>query len=635
MCGIAGYISVSGRYSPDKKKVKIMTDVLRHRGPDAEGQWTDDRVALGHRRLSIIDLDASSNQPLLSHDGRFIISFNGEIYNYIEIKEELKKEGHTFNTNSDTEVIIEAYRRYGEDCVKKFNGMWAFALYDIERAEVLFSRDRFGIKPLYTYTNDDCFVFASEMKSIRAVFTQIQDISETWIYRYINGKITEDIDEECYYKDIKRFPQSYNMMFDLTTGEKRYKKYWEVNEKEFYERWVKGKNPFRTFRTLFENAVKLRLRADVEVGVCLSGGIDSSGIVGVASKQKGDRIHTFSSVYNDSDCNEEFYIRKVNEKWNTIPHYIKPDETEEDFNEYIKDCVYHHDQPVGGASLYSQYMVMKGIKGHVKVVLDGQGADEMFAGYLPFYSRYLLDLAEKGDFWSKKRAIRTLAILTEEWPHIVGNISTDVIVRLIGIKNTNRYIRPSHNNEARRIRRDYPMFTDDFLKKINMEDDIDRIKCSSHLNTELCNQVISTSIPCLLHNEDANSMAFSIETRVPFLDYRLVEFSMALDGKYKIKNQWTKWVVRRALKKYLPKEVYKRKNKMGFPAPFARWLREGKSKDEIKGYIFRLAKRGIIPEETIKVIYNAHMEGRANFSNTLFRFYCLELWMEMDEGKLD
>lgn len=626
MCGIAGYIDKSNKHKTSKALVKRMTDKMIHRGPDAEGQWTDEHVALGHRRLSIIDLDAQSNQPMLSHDGKYVITFNGEIYNYIEIKKELSKKGAVFSTNSDTEVIIEAYREYGVDCINQFNGMWAFALYDIEEQKIVISRDRFGIKPVYTVDNDEVFIFASEIKAIIAAFPEENIPNETCIYRYLSSSVNEDTDEMCFYKNVKVFPPAHYMIYDLKEHTKEYVRYWNVDEQLFFDKWIKGKNPVKTFKKLFESAVGLRLRADVEVGACLSGGLDSSAIVGCASKKYGKQMHTFSSTYTDKECNEEPYIRKVNEKWNTIPHYIKPDDYENNFTKYIEDLTYHHDQPSNGASLYSQYMVMKGVQGNVKVVLDGQGADELFAGYIPYYSYYISDLMSKNTFWSKCKAIKMLTVVKKEWPDIIGAVSTDTIVSLVGLKNSFLFQNEDKIKDLK-VKRSAQLFTNEFVDKVHDKPQEKEIQCSSRLNTRLCNDVLNKSIPSLLHNEDGNSMTFSIESRVPFLDYRIVEFAIALDGKYKIRNQWTKWIIRKACKEYLPAEVARRKNKMGFPAPFARWLREGSSKEEIAKVIYEFGNRNIVPKETIDQFYKAHVNMEADFSDILFRFYSVELWI--------
>lgn len=627
MCGIAGYITKSGIVKPELNKVRIMTDSIIHRGPDAEGQWVDDSVALGHRRLSIIDLDEHSNQPMISGDGSCIITYNGEIYNYIEIREQLRENGVLFKTDSDTEVIIEAYKKYGIDCLKEFNGMWSFALYDIRSKRIIFSRDRFGIKPLYILDNDDIFAFASEIKAITALLPQENIVNENSVYRYLTGSVNEDTDENTFYKNIKIFPPAHYMVYDLEKKEGKYYRYWEVDEEAFHKKWIaENRKPTETFKKLFESAVELRLRADVPVGACLSGGLDSSAIVGCASKKFKRKMHTFSSIYTDKECNEEPYIKAVNDKWKTIPHYIRPDDYEKNFISYIDDITYHHDQPTNSASLYSQYMVMKGVQGHVKVVLDGQGADELFAGYMPYYSYYISDLIDKNTFFSRCKAVKMLSIVKSEWPENIGVINTDAIVRLVGIKNSFLF----QNNkkvENLKIKRGVKPLCDGFMKKVSDNYQSKEIKCSSILNTKLCNDVVTNSIPALLHNEDGNSMAFSIESRVPFLDYRIVEFAIALDGKYKIKNQWTKWIIRKACREYLPRQVATRKNKMGFPAPFSRWLLEGESKEQIKEIIYSFAKREIVPKETIDIYYKSHIDKQGDFSSILFKFFNLELWL--------
>lgn len=630
MCGIAGYINKSGKYQTSQKFVKKMTDQMVHRGPDAEGQWIDEKVALGHRRLSIIDLDAKSNQPMVSHDGKYIITFNGEIYNYIELKKELSAKGAVFKTNGDTEVIIEAYREYGVKCFNRFNGMWAFALYDIEQQTVILCRDRFGIKPLYTVDNNEVFSFASETKAILAVFPEENVLNETWIYRYLSGSRSEDSDDMCFYKNINIFPQAQYMIYDLKRNTKEYKKYWTINEEAFHRKWIQGKNPVKTFRKLFESAVGLRMRADVEVGACLSGGLDSSVIVGCMSKKYRKKVYTFSSVYEDEDCNEEMYIRKVNEKWKTIPYYIKPDDYEEDFIKYIEDITYHHDQPSTDASLFSQYMVMKSAQGNVKVLLDGQGADELFAGYTPYYLSYINDLVEKKTIAAKCQAIKIFVKIKKLWPDMMKLISTDTIVKVAGIKNS-FYFQTQNDINSRKFHLNTPLFTSEFLNKVDDRKRNKEIQCLSHLDTKLCKDIVYDSIPYLLHNEDGNSMAFSLESRVPFLDYRIVEFAIALDGRYKIRNCWTKWIIRKACKDYLPKEVLKRKEKMGFPAPFARWIREGKNKDIVAKIIYEFGNRNIVPIETIDQLYRAHMDMQADYNQILFRFLSLELWLRVCE----
>ncbi|MDD7056764.1 MAG: asparagine synthase (glutamine-hydrolyzing) [Selenomonadaceae bacterium] len=627
MCGIAGFIDKKRALAPHAARIKRMTDALEHRGPDDEGQWTQDNVALGHRRLSIIDLDQRSAQPLVSADGRFVITYNGEVYNYIELRRELEARGAQFRTESDTEVIMEAYRHYGTDCFNMFNGMWALCIYDRQAQKLIFSRDRFGVKPLYILDNAEVFAFASEAKGIIAGFPEENRPSLTALYRFFVLSVSENADAESYYQNIKIFPPATYMIYDLTTNEKQSGHYWEVNEELFYEKWIKGRDPYQTFRELFDDAVAIRLRSDVEVGSCLSGGIDSSSIVGCMSRAYGRTVSTFSSVYQDKSCNEEAYIRAVNERAGTQAHYIHPDDEEPHFTAHTQKINYHRDGPATGASAFSQYMVMKCAGDHVKVVLDGQGADEMFAGYLHYYTSFLLDLLREHTSESRQQALRTLVIFRHEWPELMNLISTDAVVDLVGINNSDAFFNQQQDDSNMKVKRSFQPYTAAFLRNAYENYQYREYKLRSELNTRLCNDILLNSIPAILHSEDANSMCFSVESRIPFLDYRLVEFALVLDGRHKLHDQWTKWVVRHSLREYLPEKVYKRTNKMGFPAPFARWLRTGASRDEFRDIIFAFKDRNIVPEQTIRGYYDAHMAGKADMSPQLYRFYSGELWL--------
>lgn len=630
MCGIAGFCYKGSELICPELLLKRMTDIMAHRGPDAEGQWSDGKVALGHRRLSIIELSSESNQPMVSIDGRFVLIFNGEIYNYIELKEELKQKGNTFKTNSDSEVIIEAYRSWGVDCFNRFNGMWALALYDKESQILILSRDRFGVKPLYYVHNDKHLVFASEMKAILAAFPEYRVRNNACISRYLMCSRNENSDSETFFKDIMSFPSAKYAVFSLVDNRMDFSDYWKVEYEIFYEKWIKGKNPYKTFRGLFENAILIRLRADVEVGACLSGGIDSSAIVGCASKKYGKRMHTFSSVYADEECNEEYYIKKVNEKWQTIPHYVWPDHDEKNLARFIKEITYYHEQPSNGASLYSQYKVMEEASKNVKVLLDGQGADELFAGYVLYYAYLVNELCQKNTFFSRFQALTIIGIICAIWPEVMASINTEYLVAILGLKNSLKFLNKSSVSNLR-LKRTYSMFTEEFKDATGIIEEKQRIipDCKSLLNNKLCSDVLYDSLPSLLHNEDGNSMAFSIETRVPFLDYRIVEFALALNDNYKIRSQWTKWLVRKSLKDYYPKEVFKRKNKMGFPAPFGKWLKEGTVKEELKEVIMSFAERKIVPKTTIEKYYEAHINNECDNNAILFRFYSMEIWLRM------
>lgn len=625
MCGIAGFIYKDARKSVERSRLKKMIDAIAHRGPDAEGMFCERNIALGHRRLSIIDLSGQGNQPMYSHDHRYVIVFNGEIYNYIEIKTELSKLGAVFTNQTDTEVIMEAYRYWGAKCVKRFNGMWAFCIYDREKSQLFFSRDRFAIKPLYFVDREDAIIFGSEAKAVIAGFPEENVPDSRMIYRFLWGT-PEDRDEMSYYKNIKIFERASCRLYDLR--QKKWKKgiYWDVDEEKFRKKWINGKNPVKVFRRLIEDAVKLRLRADVEVGACLSGGVDSSTIVGICSKKYGIRMHTFSSVYADMECNEKEYIDFVNQYNHTIPHLIYPEPKETDLIKAFQDIIYHHDGPNMGASLYSQYSVMKGVQGNVKIVLDGQGADELLGGYTPYYGYRIADILNENTISAKIKAIRMLSVIAVEWPDRLRYIQPDAVIHTIGA-DFYKKLKEDYRGVSALTDRNYPLFTEAFLNSVDKGIAYSEKNISGVLNTRLCKDVMRDSIPSLLHNEDGNSMAFSIESRVPFLDYRIVEFGLALDGRYKIRNEWTKWIIRKSCRKYLPKKVARRKDKMGFPAPFARWLRECGQKEEMKELIYAFGDRNIVPKETIDFYYRQHMNGEADRDVILYKFLVMELWL--------
>lgn len=625
MCGIAGYIEKNREHSQkfSDSSIEGMLNTIYHRGPDASGKYCSPNLTLGHRRLSIVDLSETGNQPMFSHDKKYIIVFNGEIYNYVELREELKRQGAHFRSDSDTEVILEAYRIYGEKCTDYFNGMWAFALYDVEKNGVFFSRDRFGVKPLYYIDREDVFAFASECKAILRVLPEEKIANENKIYNFFLNK-REDSNEETFYINIKRLLPGHAAWYDLGKHSLRVYQYYNLDINTCYEKWIKGKNPYKTFNDLIEDSVRIRLRADVEVGACLSGGLDSSLIVAVANKKWGRKIHTFSSIYEEKECDESEFIEEVNRDNNTIPHAIYP-KPDDDFMEDMKRIIYYHDGPDGGASLYSQYCVMKGIKGNTKVVLDGQGADELFGGYISYYNAKISDMLKSGKLFARTNIIKTLAYILDEWEEMIQIISSENFEKVLG-KKCYRYLRNRGVwRKETAFTHDRAIFTENFKAKSKEFFYEDKEVSDSTLNNFLFNRLYD-GLPDLLHNEDNNSMAHSIETRLPFLDYRIVEFAVALDEKYKIRGEWTKWIIRKSSKKYLTDKVRLRKNKMGFPAPFAEWLRHGKDKDEIKEIIFSFGKRNIIDAETIALYYKQHMEKQVNRELFLYRVFKAELW---------
>ena len=536
--------------------------------------------------------------------------------------------GASFSNHTDTEVIMEAYRIWGTECLSRFNGMWAFALLDREKREILFSRDRFAVKPLYILDRDDLFMFASEAKAVIAVQPEENIPDLVQVYRFISGAAPEDIDARSWYANIKRFPAASYGIYSLDSNQFEVKRYWEPDIKQFRQKWVDDRDPIRTFRELFDDAVRLRLRADVEIGTCLSGGLDSSAIVGCCKKRHGVTMRTFSSRYQDKSCDEGDFIDSVNRftESNAVPIY--PDNRPSSFLDSFREINRNHDGPSGGASLYSQYCVFREVGRHVKVVLDGQGADELFGGYAGFLVPALRNAA-KGK--PRTAVLKTLQNLVAENSFIdAAQLSADFMVRLFGIRNYVDLCKKTEKEVSGQLAqlRSQPRFTNEFSSLIS-DAPLLSVPCKdADQITQMClDETLVTSIPQLCHNEDSNSMDFSVEVRMPFLDYRIVEFALALDASYKVSGVWQKWIIRKALKEYLPVKVRRRRNKMGYPAPFFRWLRESDEKEDFRQIIFDFAERNIVPAETIQSHYAAHMSGKANMEAILYRYLALELWL--------
>lgn len=627
MCGIAGFINKSGE-AADCRKLKRMTDAIAHRGPDAEGQVCDGNVALGHRRLSIIDLSDAGRQPMESTDGRFVITFNGEIYNYKELKEELIACGAVFSNDTDTEVIIEAYRKWGASCLTRFNGMWAFAILDRLKKEIFISRDRFAVKPLYILNRDDLFMFASEPKAILAVQPEENIPDLVQIYRFVGSFVPECADERSWYQNIKIFPAASYGVYSLKTNQFQVSTYWKPDIEQFKKKWIDGRDPVKTFKELFDDAVRIRLRADVEVGTCLSGGLDSSSIVGCCKKRHGVTMRTFSSRYGDKSCDEREFIDCVNRftKSKAVPIY--PDMKEVPFMEAFLKINQSFDGPAPGASAYSQYSVFREVGKHVKVVLDGQGADELLAGYPGFMGPALREAAHTAPRISTLKTIQAMLLENE---YIDGaQISADEGVRLFGVDNYLRLCRRTRKSGSAQVSqsRQYAALTKSFSDLVSDSVDHHCAVKSDNEVTQMClDSTFVSSLPRICRHEDSNAMSFSVEARMPFLDYRIVEFALALDPAYKIKGIWQKWIIRKSLREYLPVKIRRRRNKMGYPAPFYRWLRESDEKETFREIIFAFAQRNIVPVETIEAHYEAHMSGKANMEAVLFCYLALELWL--------
>jgi asparagine synthase (glutamine-hydrolysing) len=611
MCGIFGVIS-------DKKidtgKLLKVSDVIKHRGPDDEGYIIFNRndnsiktakgndtvpgidvvhirdcdsftSAFLHRRLSIIDLSVHGHQPMSYDNGNLWILLNGEIYNYIELKDELIKKGYKFKSSSDTEVVLAAYKEWGEDCVLKFNGMWAFVIWDRKNNKFFLSRDRVGIKPLFYYYKNNDFIFCSEIKGVRTYLSNNLTLNEKQIYEYlIKGQINVGESDETIYNEIRQLMPGANLV--LKDNKIKIRKYWnlriKINKSAFNEN-------IDRFKDLFRQSIKLMLRSDVEVGTCLSGGLDSSSIVSFASKEFNKRFNTFSAVWPGFSIDESYFVRKLNEKYSCYSNAFTPDL--DNVLNVFDNVIWHQEIPLSGSSIMAQWFVMEKAKcKNIKVLLDGQGADEILSGYPLYLIPYINEM-----------------IFTLKWKELFRNFHSlkqnkYPLKRIIGIQKHKIY----HKEKSV-----FPI-RESLRKKYSFNTMYSRPHLCNFLPEYLKDQIEKTNLPVLLHFEDRNSMASSVESRVPFLDHNLIEFAVNIPTEQKIKGARTKIILREAMKQYLPEEIYRRTDKIGFSTPIEEKLsRNGEFFDFALDHVmkselnrFDLLDKNLIDKENIFGIYS-------------------------------
>jgi len=552
MCGIVGIISKT-RIEKESMKdiIEKMNNTLIHRGPDGEGYYNEDNFVFAHRRLAIVDLSDAGKQPM-EYINRYIITYNGEIYNYIELKKELETHGYKFKSHTDTEVIMASYDFWGIECLNKFNGMWAFVIYDKQKEKFFISRDRFGKKPLYYYKDDEIFIFSSEIKAILAHPKVETKPNFAFLKSYLKLGCREYL-KETAFENIYRFDFAHyfeggneEIFHDFKLN-----RYWDIKPNLSKEKFDprKAKEYAEKYYNLLEDAVRIRLRADVKIGSALSGGLDSSSVVYIINKllkeQKKEELQeTFSSVYKSEGteyCDESQFINTLAQKLNVKSNQIEP--KEEEIPNEIEKMIWHLENPQRN-SLMSSWHTYKLISStDVKVVLNGQGADEQLAGYLPYITYYLSSLS-----------------------------LTDLIkesLSILKLEGSRRFVLVGFLIGLYRI-----VFGDKILnftlKKILKKD------FESDLNKKLVED-IKTSLVTLLHYDDHTSMAYSIESRLPFMDYRVIEFLASVPACYKIHNGWTKYLARLAFDGKLPDDIVWRRDKMGWPIPEKTWF-EGELK---------------------------------------------------------
>lgn len=609
MCGIAGILSFSGPVS--RPTLEAMNRAIVHRGPDDGGEWVsaDGLVGLANRRLAILDLSIGGHQPMFSHDGALVLVFNGEIYNYVEIRSELIALGHSFRTQTDTEVVIAAYEQWGRQCVEHFNGMFAFALWDERRQELFASRDRFGEKPFYYVRLADRLVFASEIKALLKEPGVPRRMNDVTVARYLTLAMV-DCDDQTFFAEIRQLPAAHSMVVSRN-GRLELGRYWQLDldgqaaqrsDDEFADQ----------FRALLTDAVRLRLRSDVAVGSSLSGGLDSSSIVctmrellaGTAGTQQ-----TFSARYDNSSADEGKFIDAVVAMGRVDPHCIWIEEA--DFVDELDSFVRAQDEPVAHTSQFAQWKVMKLARDHgVTVLLDGQGADEIIGGYPSptFGGRYaelflagnVLPLVRELAAFQKLHGNAAVAVRYLAAALMPGSVRNFVRRRFIGTVSLPEAPPP-------------PSYREQGPTSANM------------LRFALYNTLTVTSLPSLLRYGDRNSMAFSREPRLPFLDHRLVQFAYSLPSDQLVRDGMTKGILRRAMSGRIPDSVRDRTDKIGFATPERQWL-SGLLRQRMVDALTALKSRGLIAPKVVDAHWQRFIAGGR--SGNVWRLANLELWMQ-------
>jgi len=643
MCGITGAYSFKGSINPDC--IKRMTDSLRHRGPDDEGFLAVDSTSgkvvsltgiesktngprigefnrsanlfLGHRRLSIIDLSPLGHQPMSNEDGTLWIVHNGEVYNFIEIRNILEPLGHHFKSRTDTEVILHAYEEWGVDCLIRFNGMWAFAILDLKKKTLFCSRDRAGVKPFYYLYDGKRFCFASEIKALLQIDDFCVESNEQIMADYIFSGLL-DHTHETFFKNIHQLKPGEYLIAE--SNGLTIKSYWDIEVKEVH--YPRKEDYAECFYELLEDSIRLRLRTDVPIGTCLSGGLDSSSIVCLANKLLfeinhidprlvGEKQKTFSSCFEDPVYDERRFIELVIRQTGAEKNYVFP--TGQEFLNDLDQLIWYQEEPFGSSSMYAQWEVMKLARDRqVTVLLDGQGGDELLAGYLPsFYHLF-----------RQARKVFDIGLLMREGKGFLKH-HRSLLPRVFAAMAP-KTLR-THFPE---LAQDSNEWAEEGFKKNYYRNISWPRKFEHELSNYLYHAFRFTVLPGLLHYEDRNSMAFSLEARLPFLDYRLVEFSFSLPARLKMDGGVTKVVLREAMKGTLPERVRNRMDKIGFVTPEADWFKTT-LRDPIRE-IFNsksFSERGIFNIAHVHKAFQDHCNGKVDHHSMIWRCVNLELWL--------
>lgn len=631
MCGICGIYYLSRERAVDEARIVAMARSLRHRGPDDEGWYLDGNLGLGHQRLSIIDLSPCGHQPMSSADERFWITYNGEIYNYLELRQQLVGKGHRFRSHSDTEVLLHLYEEEGPACVHRLNGMFAFTIWD-SRERVLFAaRDRLGIKPLYYTLHNQAFTFASEIKALFHSGNIHPLLNQEGLADYLTFQFC--LGEKTLFQHIYKLLPGHTLLLKAD-GALQIQKYWDLDfsidtdhTEEYFE---------HVLLRLLEDAVRLRLRADVPVGAHLSGGLDSSTVTCLAASLLDSPIHSFSGGFREGpQYDETGYARIVAQQASTEHHDVFP--TAADFVTSMPRLMFFMDEPAAGPGVFPQYFVSALASQHVKVVMGGQGGDEIFGGYMRYLIAYLEECIRGGIEGTQedKKYVVTFESILPNLTQLQGyqpllryfwqeGVFDAPDIRYFRLIDRSSHVRNLVSAEFFVDKTSYNPF--EAYQAIFNEGEI-----GSFIN-KMTRFDLKTLLPSLLHVEDRTSMAVSLESRVPLLDHRIAELVASIPPMIKYRGGRSKHIFRQVVRNIVPEEISQRKDKMGFPVPLSEWYGQGVVREFVRDVLLgtRARKRGIFRPDQIEPLLDAE---RA-YGRSIWGLLSLELWMQtfLDEN---
>jgi asparagine synthase (glutamine-hydrolysing) len=626
MCGICGKIYHTIDKKVDKALIKKMSSVLTHRGPDDEGVYVKNNVGLGHKRLSILDLSPAGHQPMSNEDGSIWIVFNGEVYNFLDLREELQKKGHTFVSQTDTETIIHLYEEKGIECVQDLRGMFAFALWDENKQRLFCVRDRAGKKPLVYARTKDALLFASEIKSLLIDPSIKKDIDCTAVHHFLTYQYIPS--PQTGFTSIKKLPPAHILIYER--GTITIKRYWNVSyQKKLHLPSVKDYG--ERFRDIFQEAVKIRLRSDVPLGAFLSGGIDSSLVVAVMSGLMNQPVKTFSIGFKEESYDETPFARIIAEKYATDHHefFVKPNAIE-----VLPKLVWYYNEPFADSSAIPTYYVSRMTREHVTVALNGDGGDESFAGYERYVADKLADYYRRVPSFIREGIIRRAI---DKLPHSTNRRNflrrLKRFVKGISEIPERRYVRwiCFFDNEMKN-----DLYTSSFKERTKGIDSVDltvnwykKADAEKFIDKTLFVDVMSYLPEDLLVKVDIASMANSLEARSPFLDHKVMEFAASLPADLKLRGMETKYLLKHTFADMIPPEIVQRR-KMGFGVPLDVWFRK-----DLKEMAYdllldkRCTERGYFKKEALQRLLDEHVSEQYDHSYRIWALLFLELWHTM------